>query len=147
MIGLLSENAQIRTPNNINVCIECLDPGDIILSAVVPKTTVPAIQVVESTVIGVTKMICDHFNIINNRLIANDYQSLLVNNEWYPFNELLTGMSSQIIGDDGDHKIVDEEIRELDKFDKQLENIMYTLILYPHNTFFADGYIVKGVPQ
>jgi len=152
VIGLLSENAQIRTSNNINTCIECLDPGDNILSAIITDTTIPTIQFAETTVIGIIKMLCDHFNIVDNELIANDYQEVLVNNEWYPISQLLSGsrlnpkgnMKAQKIDDKGNNEIIDDDIIELDRFDNQLDNIMYTLILFPYNTFFADGYIVKG---
>ena len=151
MLGLLSENAQIRIPNNIDRCIDCLEPGDIILSAIIPETTVAKIQIVQTTVIGITKMLCDHFRIVNNELIANDYQLILVNNGWYRVSELLAGSRlncsgnniAQVISDQAE-KIVDHDIIELDKFNKQIDNVMYTLILHPHKTFFADRFIVKG---
>jgi len=153
MIGLLSEQAQIRTPDNINMCIECLDPGDTVLSAVVASSTIPNVQIKESKIVGITKMLCDHFNIINNTLIANDHQLVLVNREWYPIKELLSGsrlpqnissnMVAQIIRNQKD-EIVNDDIIELDRFDKQVDNVMYTLILDGPKTFFADGFIVKG---
>ena len=144
MLGLLSENTQIRIPNNIDRCIDCLEPGDIILSTIIPETTVAKIQIVQTTVIGITKMLCDHFNIINNRIIANDNQEILVNNEWYPVKELIIGMTTQKISSDNDKNIIDHNIQEIDRFDEQRTNVMYTLILHPHKTFFADRFIVKG---
>ena len=135
------------------MCIECLDPGDTILSAVVADTMVPNIQIIETKVIGIIKMISDHFNIINNELISNDYQIVLVNKGWYLVSELLAGsrlptqrnsnMVSHMISDQIE-KIIDKDLIELDRFDKQVDNIMYTLILDEPKTFFADGFIVKG---
>jgi len=152
MQGLLSENTRIRTPDNIDLCIECLDPGDTILSAIATKELFPNIQIKETDIVGVVKMLCDHFNIINDELIGTDNQLVFVNSDWYPIKEIVKGMDVQKLTDKtvaskaikNDNRLINTKINGVDRFNKQVGNVMYSLILKESDCFFAEGFIVKG---
>lgn len=152
MQGLLSENTRIRTPDNIDLCIECLDPGDTILSAIATKELSPNIQIKETNVVGVVKMLCDHFNIVDDELIGNDNQLVFVNGDWYPIKEIIKDMTVQKLSDKlvsskaikNDNQLIDAKIKGVDRFNKQVGNVMYSLILKESDCFFAEGFIVKG---